>query len=259
MLAIFSKVVGTALERDLSGELLSESELAYHKAYDRENFHKNLFIKDMTSILRDMERFTELCLDDKKAEQKEFEYLLNLKEEIEKGLSIIAQLDTLSTLEDKKIEKKTVEVYKILNEAIKTTNSEFGNKILNIVYKSKERRYFIYANDFLLIAFENIIQNILKFNTSQTVEIEIKISDTLLNDKYFLKIEFNDVGEYREEKTLNIDNKKEMFFSKRNEGILISLLLIEEIIDLLDGKLVVNENNFTVYLPISHEYEFREV
>ena len=114
------------------------------------------------------------------------------------------------------------------------------------------------ANEFIQEIFDNILINAVKYTKENEINIEVKISRKLLNEKQYVKLEFIDNG-------IGIhDSIKERVFQRTysqtnsQSGLGLGLSLVKKIIESYQGQIRVENkikgdyskgSNFIVLLP----------
>lgn len=241
---------------------LRKSENRYREAYERAELFKDVFTHDINNIFHNIKSSAELIsILKEKSENLENleEFFQIIDNQIDRGVKLINNVRKISKLEESEVSLKSVEVSKVLDEAIQFAHKSAQNKKLNIQINKIDSKIFAEANEFLLDVFENILHNAIKYNYNESIEIQVDIIKTVNNDsKNFIKMEFKDNG-----MGIN-DNKKELIFqkghSKNNSirGMGIGLSLVKKIIESYNGKIWVENrvkndytqgSNFIVEIP----------
>ncbi|MHA1489433.1 MAG: sensor histidine kinase [Promethearchaeota archaeon] len=223
---------------------LKESEVKYHKAYDRADFYKDLFAHDMNNILQNILSSIELVslfLNNEKKKNKIKNILEISKEQVKRGGNLILNVQKLSQLEKIDVLTQPTEILTNLKETIKYLPKKFQEKEINIKVESHGEKFFVQANELLIDIFENVINNALKYNNNSIVKIIIRISRLQKRDINHVKIEFIDNG-------IGIpDNKKKVVFKRENKthralkGIGLGLSLVKKILKAYNGKIWVED------------------
>jgi len=196
------KTVNEQLQQELNirkkaENKLKESEKKYRNAHNQANFYKDLFAHDLNNILNNIGRSEELIslflnnpdnLNDIK------KYLNIVKEQVIRGSVLISNVQKLSQLEESEMSIESMEICKLLKEAIQFTRKGFPSRNISVQIDSIGRKLFVQANDLLLDAFDNILNNAIKFNKNPQIEILIKISKFQKKGIKYLRIEFVDNG-----------------------------------------------------------------
>ncbi|MFX1313708.1 MAG: sensor histidine kinase, partial [Promethearchaeota archaeon] len=234
----------------------------YHNAYERENFYKDLFMHDMSNILQGMLSSLELCnimLKNSNRYENIFEMLNNLRDQIQRGASLVKNVRKFSDIQDSEISLRTVIVKDSLEKAINVVKNSTLKKKINIQTENLNDKIQIQSDDFLLDIFENILFNAIKHNDNSIVEILIRLSEIQKNSKKFLKIEFIDNG-------YGIDDSRKLSIFKRGYkedksivGIGLGLSLVYNILNRYSAKIWVENrvpedytkgSNFIIQFPL---------
>lgn len=223
---------------------LKESEEKYREAYNRADFYKDLFTHDMSNILQNIRSSIELSkmwVDDPKKKQKLNEMFDLIKEQTERGASLISNVRKLSRLDDGTFEIKSTNLKNVLNRAIEDVRGRFLVSEFSIKVNFPDNSLFVLAGDLLIDVFENILINAAIHNRNKMKELIIKISKITENDIEYLKIEHIDNG-------IGIkDEMKQIIFSKfykkerNSRGMGIGLSLVKQIIDGYGGRIWIED------------------
>jgi PAS domain S-box-containing protein len=219
-------------DRKIAEEALKLSEKKYKEAYDRGNFYKDLFAHDIniTYQLGESEK------------SKEIESISDIiKKQVGRGSKLISNVRTLSELEDKEIITHRVEIGSFLKNSITFVENAYEERNVNISVSSIDGNYFTNANELLQDVFENVLINGVKYNENSNVEISINISKQEIEEKNYFKIEFIDNG-------IGVaENRKEVIFMSGNrelkgsKGMGLGLSLVNEILQIFNGKIWVED------------------
>jgi signal transduction histidine kinase len=260
LLLAIGKQMGIIIQKFESEQLLKKSEEKYREAYNRINLYKDLFTHDINNIFQNILSSNELAMLYSNNPEKLQDYVevANLiKEQVSRGSKLVSNVQKLSELEDFEKPLYTLEVYSVLNTVINSTKKNFLHKKIDISVYSSENQYLIKANELLFDVFDNILINAVKHNRNPTIEIQIKISQNLVNDVNYVKIEFIDNGigipDIMKDVIFQRDLKKE-----KAGGIGLGLLLIKRILESYKGNVKVEDrvlgdyskgSNFIVLIP----------
>ncbi|MFX1313002.1 MAG: PAS domain S-box protein [Promethearchaeota archaeon] len=242
---------------------LKESEEKYRIAYNQADFYKDLFAHDMSNILQNIRSSIELSaiwVDDPKNKQKLSEMFDLIKEQTERGSSLISNVRKLSNVEEGIIEIKTINLKEIINSAIENIRGRFPASEFSISVNFIDDPSFVLAGDLLIDVFENILINAAMHNTNKNKEMIIKMSKVIENNTQYLKIEHIDNG-------IGInDEMKQIIFSKSykrersSRGMGIGLSLVKQILDIYGGKIWIEDrvkgnhekgSNFIIMLKVA--------
>ncbi|MFW9987104.1 MAG: ATP-binding protein [Candidatus Odinarchaeota archaeon] len=242
---------------------LKKSENRYREAYERADLFKDVFTHDINNIFHNIKSSAELIsILKKKSKSLENldEYFQIIDDQIERGIKLINNVRKISKLDESEVKLKSVDVYRVLDDAIQFAHKSAHEKKLNIkiIKNENDEKLFVEANEFLLDIFENILHNAVKYTRNDSVKIIIEFSKLIINNKSYIKIEFNDNG-------IGItDEKKNLIFQKGHikdnkiRGMGIGLSLVKKIIESYNGKIRVENrikndyskgSNFIVEIP----------
>ena len=151
-----------------------------------------------------------------------------------------------------------IELSRYLNESIKFVKKAYTERNISIITRDLNKKYYTIANELLQDVFDNILINAIKYNENTGIEIIIKISKPVIDNKDFLQVEFIDNG-------IGVtDIRKDLIFQpghreiKGTKGMGIGLSLVSKIIEIFKGKIWVEDkvkgdysqgSKFIVLLP----------
>ncbi len=235
---------------------LRKSENKYREAYERADLFKDVFTHDINNIFHNVKSSIELIsiLKEKSKNLENLdEFFQIIDNQIDRGVKLINNVRKISKLDETEISLKSVDVYKVLDEAFQFAYKSAYEKKLDIkIIKIEEDHLFVVANEFLLDVCENILHNAIKYNYNNLVEITIEISKNIRDSKNYIKIEFKDNG-------MGItDEKKKIIFQKglskdnKVRGMGIGLSLVKKIIESYNGEIWVENRIKNDYLKGSN-------
>ena len=181
-----------------------------------------------------------------------------IKDQVMKGKKLISNVHKLSDLEEIKPSLYKIDVINFLEQSINLIKKIQRERELDIQIKVIDKKYLVYANEFLEDLFENLLINAIRYNDNSRVEIIIKISKTKKDHRNFIKMEFLDNGIGIE------DERKEMIFKRGNrehkgtKGMGLGLSLVKKIVENYKGQIWVEDkvkgicskgSNFILLLP----------
>jgi len=240
---------------------LKESEEKYKNAYNRAELYKNIFYHDINNILSNIRLSIDLSekyLDEpgKKNEIKDLYKLI--REQFGRGIKLITNVRKLSNLENLERSLKSVEVNKVLKDAIIFFKKSMQSSDINIKIESPEKKIFARANELLIDIFDNILINSVNYNENIKKEILIRISRDSIKEVSYIKFEFIDNG------IGILDKRKKIIFQERfskekgSKGMGFGLTLVKKIIESYKGKIWVEDrvdgdytqgSNFVFLIP----------
>jgi PAS domain S-box-containing protein len=231
-------------EKNLAEKKLRESEERYRDLYDRAELYKDLFYHDINNILSNIKLSIDISEKylDKPGKESDIKNLYALiREQFGRGTKLITNVRKLSNLENIDRSLKSVDVNKVLKDAINFIQKSLQSRDINIIIESTEKKIFTRANELLIDVFDNILINAVNYNDNPKKEILIKISRESKENVSYIKFEFIDNG-------IGISNKKkEIIFQERfskedgSKGMGFGLTLVKKIIEGYNGKIWIED------------------
>ncbi len=247
-------------DRKIAEKRLQESEKKYRKAYNRANFYKDLFAHDINNILHIINSSEELIsyhLGDSEKSKVIEDIGKIIKRQTERGTKLVANVHTLSKLEEE-VHIKQTEACNLLRNAIEFVKKTYNDKNIDIKIECEEDHILVNANELLQAVFENILLNGIIYTEKPMIQLKIKISKVIFASKACYKIEFSDNG-------VGVsDDRKQIIFKRGNrklkgtKGMGLGLSLVKKILKIFNGKIWVEDkvegdysqgSNFVVLLP----------
>ncbi|MCK4287058.1 MAG: GHKL domain-containing protein, partial [Candidatus Lokiarchaeota archaeon] len=248
-------------ERKNAEEKQKQSELKYREAYDRAELYKDLFYHDINNILSNIKLSIDLSEKylDKPGKEREIKELYEVvRDQFGRGAKLINNIRKLSNLENLKSSLKSVDVNKVLKDAINYIKKSPQSRDINIKIETPKKKIFTNANELLIDVFDNILINAVKYNENLKNEVLIKTSRESKNNIQYIKFEFIDNG-------IGISKKrKEVIFQKRfskekgSKGMGFGLTLVKKIIESYKGEIWIEDkvegdytqgSNFVLLIP----------
>lgn len=223
---------------------LRNSEKKYREAYTRANFYKDLFIHDINNILQYFQLSVDLLsIYQKSGKLNEIanEWINITKEQVDRGSNLVSNVRRLSEIEEIGMVIFPIEVGEVLKQAIQYVIQRFHNRTIIIQINPPDKKFYIKANEFLLIIFENILVNSINYNRNPMVEIIINLTKLKRDNIKYLKIEFIDNGigipDLMKEKVFLGTDK----LDKRIGGMGLGLSLVKKIIEKYNGQIWIED------------------
>jgi len=257
----FDGVVSDITENKEAEQSIRKSKEKYEEAYNRMIFYQDLIAHDINNVLNVLNISSELLSRYKKDYEfgKDVNNEINrVKVQVDKGANLIRNIRKLSKLEDGSNILEAIDVNFIMEKSIEFTKKVFRQRKINCKVESVEKHLIVKANELLSDLFENILNNAVKYNDNQTVDILIKIDKKIKEKERYIKIEFNDNG-------IGIsDTRKPTIFQKRfikekySKGMGLGLSLVKKIIQSYCGIIKVKNrikgdytkgSRFIIYIP----------
>jgi len=264
---VIERSITFALERHNVKKEIRGKERLVREALYHTKFYEDIFIHNVNNTFQGILSATELCsmqLD--KLNESDHQNLSNnikdllriIKDQILEGTNLISNIRKLTQIEEKNIELEPININIILDQLIKKLKNNFVKHQIDIKIISPDITPFVNANNLLNDAFENILNNAVRHNQNQIIEIIIKISKTVDNNISFIKIEFIDNGSGIENSRRKTIFSREYIDTNFVGGLGLGLSLTNKIIESYQGKIWIESriigdyskgSNFVVLIP----------
>ena len=230
-------------KRKKAEQELKESEVRYKKAYDKADFYKDLLAHDMSNIFNNISasiQLIELWKVDSEMLSNNGDMIEIIKQQLERGTSLVSNVRKHSEIEEGDKLVKSVDVINVINESIENVLSRFQYRKIEINVEKTNEIPNVKGGDLLIDAIENILINGALHNESDTITIQINVSEVYKGTEKFVKLEFKDNG------IGIIDDRKKAIFErnynkdKSTGGMGIGLSLVKTIINSYDGQVRVD-------------------
>ena len=237
-----NRIEGAAIDitkRKKAEQGLIESEEQYRNAYDKADFYKDLLAHDVSNILNNINasiQLIELRKEDSEMSIDKEDMLEIIKQQLERGASLVSNVRKLSEIEEGDRLVKSVDVINVIKNSIEDVLSRFQDREIEIKVEKTSDIISAKGGDLLIDAFENILINGATYNESDMIRIWVKVSEVYRDEEKFVKIEFKDNG------IGIVDNRKKAIFTRnyKNDrstgGMGIGLSLVKTIINSYDGQ-----------------------
>jgi PAS domain S-box-containing protein len=254
-------VVSDITERKVAEQKLKESEEKYRKFYYQANLYRDIFAHDINNILQNISSSIELSslyLNNPKKLSTIKELYDIVHEQVNRANKLILNVRKITELDESEIIIEKMDVNRVLSNAIEFLRSSFQTRVINIRFNTPTKSNYVFANNFLLDIFENILINAVRHNNKSKIEINIDISKERRGDKDYIKMEFKDNGigisDFRKKIIFERGTRK----SQKSKGMGLGLSLVKKIVDIYNGDIWVEDrvkgdykqgSNFVVLIP----------
>lgn len=242
---LISVLIFIILMIDFSVQKLIEKELL-KQDYNQAEFYKDILLHDMGNIINNLKSsiyIQEMWKDNSEKLAKRARMMKIIKQQVERGASLISNVRKLSEMEGADQYMKSVDSLSTLENAIEHICIQFLVKEIEIEIENETPQvsFNIKGGDLLIDAFENILINGAFHNDSKKIELWVKTSKVQEEGENFVKIEFKDNG-----RGIIDEGKKDIFrrnYKKdRNTGGMgLGLSLVKKIISRYDGQVWVED------------------
>ncbi len=221
-----------------------ESQQNYRKAYERENFYKDLFTHDMRNILHGILNILEIyhLKEGTKGENESLKDIVNkMKIQISRGTTLIKNVRKISEVEGAGKNLTRINLFCKIKDVCRDIKGIINNKDVDISLNSFNEEIYILADDLIDFIINNILMNSIIHNHNTLVEINIQISQYQDNSKDYIKIEFIDNGEgipdYKKKLIFNREFSKE----KSTIGMGLGLSLVKKVLESYKAEIAVED------------------
>lgn len=229
---------------------LREKRRQAKNAFEQSNFYKDLLAHDIANVLNNIKSsvsLIEMMKNDQFEIKDSEEFIQIIKNQINKGSTLISKVRKLSGFEKEDHLIKDINLKEKLRKAISNVESQFKEKNISIKTQLPEQELQVKAGNLLVDAFENILINGVIHNESETKKLWIKVSRVDKDNLPYIKVEIMDNG-------IGISDMRKKGIFERNyqkkrskKGMGIGLSLVKKIIDEYGGKISVHnrkEDNY---------------
>ncbi|MHA1688463.1 MAG: hypothetical protein ACTSUN_03880, partial [Promethearchaeota archaeon] len=158
---------------------IRELEARTQDLLDKSLLYGNLLMHDIKNIFQNVKSAVELIfleLQENKDLTKNIELLSIINEQVNRGATLIKNINFLMRFEQKKDILKTLEIMELLKETISYIKEIYTNQVIEITVDAPRDQIFVKANDLIREIFENLLENAIKYNKSKSKKISIEIS-----------------------------------------------------------------------------------
>jgi len=206
-------------------------------------FYSDLLFHDVRNLCQDALSQLELSLLRMKNDQIESANRQNKSiTEIYRISELITNMDIFFKLKRQEYELKTIDIFRSLELSIEKIKQKFEQRNVKIKTNVKSKTHFILGNEWLEIAFFNVLDNAVKYDKNNDAEVEVNISSGSEKEGYWC-IEIIDNGPGIGEEL------KENLFDRyaRGKGTIhgsgFGLTLVKAIIESFKGHLLVQDRD----------------
>jgi PAS domain S-box-containing protein len=225
-------------------QALYDSEKKFREAYNRAEFYKDIFAHDVNNIFQSIQSAGELIslsLNNSEKDKGIEKLIKIINEQVKRGSNLVSIIRNLSELERSELILRKIEIIGILKEAIQIVINSNQDRKINVKTNFSDNKFYVWGNELLLNVFENILNNAIKHNDNQIIDITIRISEVEKSSIPYIKFEFIDnargIPDKRKERIFQRAFKKEVTCS----GSGLGLSLVKKVVDKYKGKIWVKD------------------
>jgi signal transduction histidine kinase len=213
-----------AIVRDVTDRKLAENHLI--ETLDRAEFFVDLMGHDLCNINQAVTGTLELVLYENEQSKATIESVSEAMKQVERASQLIRSVRKLTTI------LQRTDIEPLFRNAVIDVKRDFIEKDIRIKTNIEPRIFEVTADNYLYDVFYNLLQNSIKFDRNQIVNLDV----TALHAEENIRISIADHGKGIPDKT------KALLFariSKRKEGFWgtgIGLTLVKQIIERYEGR-----------------------
>ncbi len=217
------------------------AERALEEARARVEFLNDLMAHDLNNINQGLMFLLELLLSNPALPEQLREQVATALEQVVRGVALIKRVKKFTHIDSLTQPLSKQDVVSILRTATRSVAQAFPYKDLRVESQLRRGRHWVAADSFLLDLFYNLLHNAMKYDSKDTVVIEVEIRSDEEED--FLRIEIKDQGRGIP------DSEKARIFSRLPHqpdfrwtmGSGIGLTLVQRIIERYGGRIWVED------------------
>jgi PAS domain S-box-containing protein len=175
-------ILWDGLVTDITKHKLAEKRI--NEEYRRAEFYIDLMGHDINNLSQVTGGHLELLLRMPNIPSKFRKYAETALDHVRKSASIISNVKTLSTVRSGELEIEKIDIYPAFASAVETAKSQ--SRDVRINSNITKDRYFIRGNGLLFDVFSNLLNNAVKFDGHDIIEIDVDIS--LSGDDWVIEV-----------------------------------------------------------------------
>jgi len=221
--------------RDITRRKQAEEQL--EEAKTRVEFYNDLMAHDLTNMHQGIIVSLELMLIDPELPENLRNFAENALTQIKRGAELIANVKTLTRLDEEKGQLSKMDPFPILENAIEVVMNSYPTREIQVKTNFIAGQFEVLADHFLLEIFYNLLHNAVKADTSKKVDIEVMAE--LINEDCLLKIVFSDKGSGVSDKhKVRILTRLQ---DRETRGSGLGLTLVNQIINRYNGRVYIKD------------------
>jgi len=243
-------ILWDGLIMDITERKLAEKRI--NEEYRRAEFYIDLMSHDINNLSQVTGGHLELLLLVPDLPSKFRKPAETALDHVRKSAGIISNVKTLSTVRSGELEIETIDIYPAFASAVETAKSQ--SRDVRINSNMTEGRYFIRGNALLFDVFSNLLNNAVKFDGHDIVEIDVDISSS--GDNWEIRFMDRGCGIRYDYKKIIFDRMERAGESAQGSGL--GLTIVKYIVESYGGKVWVEDrvrgdrtwgSKFIVLLP----------
>ncbi|MFW9861753.1 MAG: PAS domain S-box protein [Candidatus Thorarchaeota archaeon] len=230
---------GTHIQFVITTDITERME-AYDAAMEssaRAELFNDLMAHDLNNIHQGIMSSLELLMMSGNLSQKSLDQVEVALEQVKRGSEIIASVRKYSRVVEAPLKLSEFDISPLLLTAEVMVSSAFPEKNINVTSNFRKGEFKVFADDFLVDAFFNLLHNAAKHDPRNEVNVDVKAS--INEDSNSIEIMFEDFGPGIK------DSKKATLFSRLTEegevAAGIGLTLVQRIVKRYGGEIGVED------------------
>lgn len=246
---VLTRTIRYAIERKRAEEEIKEER-------NRAEFYNDLLSHDINNMNAVATGHLDLLLRMPDLPDKSKRHVRIALEQVWGSANLITNVKKLALIKSGEIEHTTIDIYPAFKKASEVAEASSHSGNVRINSNITEGRYFIEGTELLFDVFSNLLNNAVKFDEHETVEIDVDISAP--DDGRCWRIEFRDRGPGVDDEHKNIIFNRLERAGRSVPGSGLGLTITKHIVGSYGGSIRVEDrvkgdhtqgSNFIVLLP----------
>jgi PAS domain S-box-containing protein len=178
--------------RDITDKKRLEGELKNAKRHS--DFYLDILTHDLNNINQGILGQLELFKYRAKLGGKERNHLESAESQLQTGINLINNVKKLTSIEHNSKSLSVYDTSSVLDYCLKRTEQMYSNRKLKFWGNYSKDKHLIFADEFVHELFTNLLDNSVKFDNHDKVEIGINLARVTWHSKDFVKINILDRG-----------------------------------------------------------------
>ncbi|MCK4566711.1 MAG: PAS domain S-box protein, partial [Candidatus Thorarchaeota archaeon] len=220
---------------DITRQKTAEEQL--ERAVARAKLLNDLMVHDLNNMHQGIMSNLELILLDSDLASSLKRFAESALTQTQRSVALVGNVRKFSSVDREEIELTKTDPYMLLVDAVEMVKNSFPKKVISLNTNITEESHPVFANEFLVDVFYNLIHNSLTVDPSNDVILDIDASPS--EEPGFTKFEFADRGpgisdETKETVLSRLEGREQL-------GWGLGLTLVKRIIDRYGGKIWIKD------------------